>query len=221
VSGAGASPSLQTDRACYTPGETISYTGGGYTPGGSVSFFFQLSGDHGNQLLAANDPVAADPAGTIAARFGAPSLASSDDTTEELFTTANDQSRMGPSGPIGDPADAFGVTSVTLSIFDVFVPPWDRGKVDPRRKVKVSAYGYEPATRLWAHYVRNGHLVKTVSIGALHGACGNLTKRMRQFPFRPVPAGTYAVYFQGSKHLDKRIPTPYRKVRVSAAKAVR
>jgi hypothetical protein len=214
-----AMPTLQTDRPCYTPGESITYTGGGYTPNGEVDFFFSLMGKNGSKLLAGN-PTDADGSGNIRATYEAPELASSDDTSEGLVATANDQARQAP-GSTAPPEDQFGAAEATLSTFDVFVPPWDDHKVDPRRKVRVKAFGYEPATRLWAHYVRNGHLVKTVFIGKLRGPCGNLTKRIREFPFRPVPAGTYAVYFQGSKRLDKRQGTPYRRVRVSARKAVR
>jgi hypothetical protein len=68
----------------------------------------------------------------------------------------------------------------------------------------IRAFGFEPAKRLWAHYVLRGKLVKTVALGALTGPCGDLTKTIRQFPFRPVPAGTYQVYFQGQKAFDKR-----------------
>jgi hypothetical protein len=70
---------------------------------------------------------------------------------------------------------------------------------------------------LWAHYVLRGKRVKSLLVGSLTGPCGDLTKTIRQFPFRPVRAGTYAVYFQGSKTLNKRLGTPYRKVRVDAA----
>ena len=88
--------------------------------------------------------------------------------------------------------------------------PWDRRQVDPRKTVTVRAYGYEPA-RMWAHYVLRSERVKTVYVGALTGPCGNAVKHIREFPFRPVPAGTYSIYFQGSQILNERLGTPYLK----------
>jgi hypothetical protein len=213
-----AMPTLDADRPCYTPGETMTLTGAGFAPGSSVGFVFQLMGVHGSNLRFGNTPATADPAGTFSTRYGAPKLASSDDFQERLFMTANEQPPAEqPLPPTGPP---FGVAQVLVSTFDVFVAPWDRRQVDPRKTVTVRAYGYEPATKLWAHYVLRGKRVKTVYVGALTGPCGNAVKHIREFPFRPVPAGTYSVYFQGSQTLDKRLFTPYRRVVVPRAKAI-
>ena len=212
---AQAAPTLQADKPCYTPGEPITFTGTGYTPGGEVGFFFSLMGENGSKLLSAREPEIVDATGAIRAVFNAPPLASSDDTREQLFTTANDQARMAPDAPALPPEETFGVSQVELSIFGVWVDEWERhGRIDPRGKTKITAYGYEPATKLFAHYVLNGKRVKTVEIGPLKGPCGDLTKTIRQFPFRPVARGTYAVYFQGTRTLHKEFGTPYRRVRV-------
>ena len=40
-----------------------------------------------------------------------------------------------------------------------------------------------------------GEAVKSVRVGRLTGPCGALKKRFRQFAFKPVPKGTYTVYF--------------------------
>jgi hypothetical protein len=77
--------------------------------------------------------------------------------------------------------------------------------------MKIQAFGFEPATRLWAHYVLRGKVPKTVALGALKGPCG-------KFPFRPVPAGTSQVYFQGKKAFDKQGSwIRYPKVKVTTA----
>jgi hypothetical protein len=212
---AQAAPTLQTDKPCYTPDEPITFTGAGYTPGGEVGFVFSLMGENGSKLLAARDPVIADANGAIRSVFNAPRLASSDDTREQIFTSASDQARLADGAPPVAPEETFGVSQVELSIFDVWVDEWERGgRGDARGKTKITAYGYEPATKLWAHYVLKGKRVKTVEIGALKGPCGDLTKTIRQFPFRPVAPGTYSIYFQGSRTLDKSLGTPYRRVRV-------
>jgi hypothetical protein len=215
---AAAAPTLQLDRPCYTPGEDITFTGTGYTPSGNVNLFFSLHGESGNNLLSASRPSVADAAGNIREVLAAPKLASTDDTRETLSVTANDETRLQSAPPS---ADSFGAAQTLLSTWDVFVTPWDNGTVDPRKKVKFRAYGFEPATQLWAHYVLGGRRVASAFVGKLTGPCGDLKKTLREFPFRPVPAGTYAVYFQGSRVFDKTVPwIRYPKVRVTKEKAV-
>jgi hypothetical protein len=195
----------------------MTFTGSGFTPGGAVPFTLQLKGDNGSNILFGANPEIADASGAFTSVYPAPKLASSDDVTEDLFTIATDQTVIDATGP----TDAsFALAQTTLSTFDVFVPPWDNKRVDPRKKVTVTALGYEPATQLWAFYVRGSKTVKRVFVGKLTAPCGDLTVRMREFPFRPVPAGDYAVYFQGSKTLDRSLGTPYKHVRVPRSKAV-
>jgi hypothetical protein len=75
---------------------------------------------------------------------------------------------------------------------------------------------------LYAHYFLKGKLKKTVRIGALTGDCGNLTKKMKQFPFRPVPAGDYRIDFDTSRaYLRNAEGIRYPHVKVPASKAVR
>jgi len=212
---AHAAPTLQIDKPCYTPGEEMTLTGGGYTAGGHVNFAFSLKGDNGSNLMFSREPSFADASGAIREEFGAPDLASSDDSEEQVVITASDETRLAPDAPPMPPEETFAAATTMLSVFDVYVPAWEaNGRIDPRGKTRIYAYGYEPAKKLWAHYVLRGKRVKTVLVGLLTGPCGNLTKTIRQFPFRPVPAGTYSIYFQGSRFLNKRIGTPYMKVRV-------
>jgi hypothetical protein len=119
--------------------------------------------------------------------------------------------------------DAFGLATLQLSTWDVFVPPWDEHRGDPRKRVRIHAYGWEPMTELWAHYVRGARTLADVRIGALSGPCGDLAKTIREFPFRPVPAGSYAIYFSGARSFNRREDAYIRfpRVRVPAAKAVR
>ena len=41
-----------------------------------------------------------------------------------------------------------------------------------------------------------------MSLGAVSGPCGDMTKKVRQFPFRPVPAGRYRIRFTGTSFYD-------------------
>jgi hypothetical protein len=212
---AHAAPTLQPDKPCYTPGESMTLTGGGFTAGGHVDLTVQLTGRYGSNLLFAREPAFADASGAIRQVLGAPDLASSDDTQENVTITASDETRLAPDAPPTPPEETFAAATTMLSMFDVFVPAWEQGgRVNARGKTRIYAYGYEPATKLWAHYVLRGKRVKTVLVGPLTGPCGDLTKTIRQFPFTPVPAGTYSIYFQGSRFLNKRMGTPYLKVRV-------
>jgi hypothetical protein len=71
--------------------------------------------------------------------------------------------------------------------------------------------------------VRRGRLLRTVTVGRLTGACGSLTLRAREFPFRPVPAGTYRVQFDTSRayRVAKQDFVVYRRLTVRAKDAVR
>jgi hypothetical protein len=218
VAGAAAAPTLQTDRPCYTPNEDITFTGAGYSPSGNVNLFLQLQGKFGSNLLFSKAPAVADAAGAFSKVLTAPDLASSDDTQEKLFVSANDEARL-QSGP--ETPDSFAAAQTLLSAWDVAVDPWDQKSVDPRKTVQFRAYGFAPGKRLFAHYVLNGTRVATAFVGNLTGPCGDLKKRMREFPFRPVKPGTYAVYFQASRVFDKRVAwVRYSNVTVTKDKAV-
>ena len=76
--------------------------------------------------------------------------------------------------------------------------------------------------KVYAHYFLNGKRLKTVEIGSVSGPCGDLTKKLRQFPFRPVPAGRYPIRFSGTPFFDPQgFWIGYRDVVVPKAKAVR
>ena len=103
--------------------------------------------------------------------------------------------------------------------------PWETavpapGK--PRRVVTLRTYGWTALTgTLYAHYVRQGRLVHTVALGRLRGPCGDLTRTMREFPFRPVPAGSYLVQFDTRLDWIKAAGRlGYRRVVVKPADAV-
>jgi hypothetical protein len=219
---AGAAPTLNVDLPCYSPGQPISVSGAGYTPSGAVGLLFALSGAHGNTMVAPKDPFTADAAGGLGVKLGAPSLASDNDLRERVTLTANDQARLGPTGPIGPPEETFATTQFQLSAVDVLVGPWLNGHASPRALTTVKVVGFEPFRTVYAHYFLNGKRLKTVRLGAVTGPCGDLTKKVRQFPFRPVPAGTYKVRFTGTPFYDPEgFWIGYRNVVVPKSKAVR
>jgi hypothetical protein len=217
---AAASPALRADRACYRPGDSITMAASAFTPNAPIGFIFQLHGDNGSQILSGDHNLSADVTGALTATYRAPDLASSDDRREELFITANDQTKFGPKGPIGPPEDSFADVTTRLSQWDVLADAWMNGRGDPRRIVHLRAFGWTHEKTLWAHYFLGTKRIKSVRIGALQGACGDLTKRIRQFPFRPVAAGAWTIRFTGAQVFDKRDMWISYRVRVPADKAI-
>jgi hypothetical protein len=219
---AAAAPTVNADLPCYSPGQPIGLSGAGYTPAGDVGLLFQLSGAHGSNMVAPKDPLKADSAGGIGARLPAPNLASDNDLRENVTLTANDLARMGPNGPLGPPEESFAATSFVLSAVDVLVTPWLSGHGNPRALTTFKVVGWAPYRRVYAHYFLNGKHVKTVTIGAVSGPCGDMTRKVRQFPFRPVPAGRYRIRFTGTPFYDPQgFWIGYREVVVARSKAVR
>jgi hypothetical protein len=219
---AAAAPTVATDLPCYSPGQAIGLGGAGYTPAGDVAVSFALSGAHGNNTGPAKDPLKADAAGGIHGTLPAPQLASDSDMRETVTLTATDQARVGPTGPIGPPEESFAATQFTLSAVDVLVIPWLIGHVNPRGLTTFRVNGWEPFRKVYAHYFLNGKRLKTVEIGSVSGPCGDLTKKVRQFPFRPVPAGRYRIRFTGTPYYDPQgFWVGYRDVVVPKSKAVR
>ena len=211
---AAAAPTLQADHQCYAAArDVIGLAGSGYTPGGHVALFFaSSSGGFGQSQATAG----AD--GSFSTTVLAPTLGEFNAWPPgfTLSITANDTARQGaPDEP------AVAATSVTVSDWWVDVPPWGGlpAYARPRRMTTISAYGW---TTLYVHYVRGRRLIRTLRLGELTGACGSLSLRMRQFPFRPVRAGTYRVQFDTTRAYRRKDSwTAYPRVTVRAKDAVR
>jgi hypothetical protein len=218
-SAVAAAPTLSVDRPCYTPGQAIKASGGGYTPGGEVMMNMSVFSPFGNTYYFRPDPLIADAGGNISETARAPELASNKELEETASLAANDQQRIQQNAP---QEEAVGSAIFKLSIFAVAVVPWGAHKGDPRKLTRFSAYGFEGlGPVLYAHYFLRGKLKKTVRVGALAGDCGNLTKKMRQFPFRPVPPGDYRIDFDTSRtYSSKAEGIRFAHVKVAASKAV-
>jgi hypothetical protein len=207
---AAAAPTIKADLPCYYPGQTIALSGAGYTPGGDVGLQFQLAGARGNNTVAAKDPLEADAAGGLGASLPAPALASDSDLRETVTLTANDQ------------ANVFGTTQFLLTAVGVQVTPWFSGRANPRALTTFKVVGWEPLRKVYAHYFLKGKRLRSVEIGSVSGPCGDLSKKVRQFPFHPVPAGRYMIRFSGSRVYDPNgFWVGYRDVVVPKSKAVK
>jgi hypothetical protein len=201
---ASATPTLHADRACYTEQQPIMLSGAGYTPGGPIRFLGNFSGNAGNaDAVPLGAPITADPAGGLSFRLPAPALSSNRDVTETLTISANDQTKQAVQPPLPPSEQAAGV-QVTLSLWAVGVRAWAGGRGDPKASSDFLGVGWEPFRRIYAHYFLGGKRVRSIRIGAVSGPCGNLAKRIRQFPFRPVRAGDWTVYFSPTQIFDRR-----------------
>jgi hypothetical protein len=108
-----------------------------------------------------------------------------------------------------------------LTGVDALVGPWLSGRGNPRAVTTFKIVGWEPFRKVYVHYFLNGNRIKTVELGSVSGPCGDLTKKLRQFPFRPLPAGRYKIRFTGTRVFDPQgFWIGYRTVVVPKAKAV-
>jgi hypothetical protein len=92
---------------------------------------------------------------------------------------------------------------ITVTTWGIQVAPWYRRVPvgHPRRMASFVTFGWAWATghTLYAHYVLRGRVVHTAPVGFLHAPCGDARTTMREFPFRPVPAGAYTVQFDATR----------------------
>ena len=203
-SAAVGAPSITVDRQCYTSGEPIHISGSGFTPAGGVSLLFNLDLGHDPLQLGATSTTALF-SGTIDLTVRAPDA---DRRLQQQVALSAYDDRLDEQDD--DQRATSAQTRFWISQRRVVARPWMRRRTphgQPRRRVSFHAVGWEAAGggTLYAHYLRGarladhrligGTLVRTVRMGSLSGPCGDLTVTMREFPFRPVAAGDWAVDF--------------------------
>ena len=195
-------PAVSFDRTCYAPGDAVAETGRGFTPNAQILQVLALLTPGGGTLLGTLSAThTADAAGTFNDRIRAPRLRRARDRTETAASVFTDQAAPPPADPNALPGPA---VIWTLSARDVRVAQWSARTADPARSMTIDAFGWTSAgSALYAHYYRGTARVRSVRIGALTGACGNLRRQVRQFPFRGVRAGEWRVFFSATAVLDK------------------
>ena len=196
---AAADPAVTLDRTCYAPGDTITRTGSGFTPGAQVteSVAFQTQELPTIALGSVTGPtIAANPQGAFKNMVSAPRLRrETKDYTETAIDTFTD-----PANP-AKPA----VVQWTLSAWSMSVPAWSRRAARVGQPMTVYAYGWtSTGTTLYMHYFRATKRYKTVRVGRLGGPCGDLAKHVTQFPFAHPKPGNWKVFFSTTKVLDKQ-----------------
>jgi hypothetical protein len=207
---------LSVDHQCYRPHQTTLVTGDGYAPGAEVDLSFTIvgaSGGVGGDALITR----ADDAGRVEMKTFGPQLPWKE-SPATVFLTATDSQQAGQGQP------ALASTEFRLENFDAWVPLWSKGIGTPGRRTRFELTGFtlETGRTAYVHYVLNGRLRKTVAVGQVKGACGDLFKSVKQFPFRPVPAGSWSIKVDTKRRYPNHsVGRLYRHVRVSKANAVR
>jgi hypothetical protein len=189
---ASAAPTVTTDQPCYVAEKQLmQFSGQGYTPGGDVNLFFSAGDKFGTYTAKA------DAAGAIQASVRAPGfdMFDQDPPSFDMFVTANDAAKLGPEGPIGPPEETFAAVQLKITDWTTTVAAFGK-PVKRGQRVKLDTIGWVGAgEQLYVHYLRGGKAVRSEKVGALKGACGDLTKSFKAFNFKTAKPGNYAVRF--------------------------
>jgi hypothetical protein len=172
VAAPATAATLSVDRACYSSGESVLVTGGGFTPGGRVTLTL------GGQQLGA---VTAGSDGALAARLRAPRAF----WVQRLALVATD--RAGGWATVG--------ATIRVTDTDAWISPAP-SLHSPRR---IRARGFVGADRLYAHVKRRGsERARNIPLGRPRGACGLVDVRRRLFP-RHIRPGAYTIQVDAAR----------------------
>lgn len=171
------------DLSCYPEGFQVFLPGEGFTPGAQVNF------TRDGQLLPADPPILADPAGAISANLTLPGLLKGQDTLDYVATDS------------ANPANTAAL-SLLVTATDVNLDP-EQGA--PERLLTIRARGFfGGGKRLWAHVVRRGgRRSRNVKVGRIKGPCKKVKAKRRLFS-AGVPSGKYRVQFDAFKRYRKK-----------------
>ena len=187
----GAVIGVLPKKSCYRSGETVRLGGTGYSPNNRV----EVTLDRRSLGFASTDAQGAF-LGNL-----------------RLGTIRGERNRLLAATDQLNPAN-FGAITIHASGVNVDVRPRRAG---PGRRVRVKAYGFTGARRLYAH-VRRGRFRRNVRVGRLRRACRKLDRRARIFPLGTRP-GLYTVQFDGKRRYSRRT-TPAVRFRVTIFRRV-
>ena len=196
-------PTLITALPCYSALAHVELSGDGWSPSGQV----HLQARYVNDGSAFDATVTADAMGHIAFIIAAPTFASLGANTHPISVSAVDLVRAGAGAP---PEQRAATVAFSVTYWGVFYRPWNtngpaRGKPGRVRTLESSGWIGSNGKTLYAHYRRLGHSsFRTTVVGILGGDCGGLRVPFREFDFRPVPRGTYRVFFDTSQATGRR-----------------
>jgi hypothetical protein len=171
------SASIRVDKSCYGAGDTVRFSGGGFSPGANLAVSV-----NGQQLV--EGP--ADAAGNFSGTAHAPLVASS--RAKEIFSVAD----------TAQPALAASTQTTFARTFARISPLKSR----PGRLSKVRGSGFTLGGRtLYGHAIR-GHVVRNFKVGKLTGPCGDLKTTKKKLFNSGAKTGSYKLYFSTDKHYN-------------------
>jgi hypothetical protein len=178
---AAATLTVTNPKPCFGSDDRVTFRGTGFTPGGIVDF------TRDGESINPDPPLTALADGSVNARL----KVFNERGVDERSYAATD--RTNPALTAAAP--------VAVSELDVDMRPRSGEPSEARR---IAAVGFTRGTTLWAHIVFKGR-ARTVKVGALSGACGNLSKRKRLFGADP-PFGRHLIHFDTSRRFRRARP---------------
>jgi hypothetical protein len=198
---AQATPAVTADRSCYSDnGATpLNIAGTGFTPGGPLEITGAWIEPDGSSYVVGTFTMTADGSGAFVDSEQTPSPRQFERAS--FTVTVKDQTRIAQGAP---PTEQSASATFTVASYAAYFKPWNtngpaRGTPGRTALLRVDGYIGTNSRVLYVHYRLGRRLIKTLRVGRLSGTCGALTKRFRQFDFRPVPPGTYSVEFDTTR----------------------
>jgi hypothetical protein len=197
-------PTLTFDQPCYSAGDSMEYTGAGYTASGPVTMFFSSLS---TQRFGSYDTTA-DAAGAIAGSIDTPDaddFLDDDDWSGRMGVAAGDTTRT----DAGEgPETAVGFATFELSRFEVQLDQPNGRAPRANKRMDVTARGFTGATgkTLYMHYRRARKTLRSIKLGRLTGDCGDLDRTVRKGLPRGLPKGRYQLVFNTSRRDPRAFP---------------
>jgi hypothetical protein len=94
-------------------------------------------------------------------------------------------------------------------------------RAKPSKKIRFRGAGFTQDKPVYAHYVFNGKLRKTVKMSGNPNSCGEWKKRAQQIPVSDPSTGIWTVQFDQLKKYDKpgpNFPSVYVQLRISVTR---
>ena len=187
-----ATMTVEPKRSCHSSGETVKFTGTGFTPNGKVSF--ARDGTTFEPLLNSN------PTGDF---IGALKLALHSGNANRTYTATD----------VADPT-VVATRRMLVAAPSVTIRPAD---LDVGLRARIGAKGFATGPVLYAHIIRTAdsdgkrltkQRARNLRIGRLKGRCGKLLVRKRLFSKR-APLGDYTVQFDTFRRYDADQPVKF------------
>jgi hypothetical protein len=202
ASSASAAPVVQTQPCVpYVDNEKTMLVGvAGFVPGGLVQLHTTSAGAPAPRYLASGT---LDGIGTFRDVVSPPLFSRTSANVETFNLIASDSTN--PAAPL------VAVTPFQVVRFGLTRTPTPK---KPTSRVKVTARGFTPGKRVYAHFRFAGKTRRTVSLGIAKGVCGIAAKRMRALPTK-ARYGNWTAYIDQKKRFSaKTLPHVIDKFRI-------